>query len=95
MKDEFYSYEIIKECPKTGARAGIFHTPRGDIKTPVFMPVGTQGTVKGLRREDLDDMGAQIILSNTYHLFLRPGHEIVKKAGGLHKFMNWDKPILT
>ncbi len=95
MQDEFYSYEIIKECPKTGARAGVFHTPRGDIKTPVFMPVGTQATVKGLRREDLDDMGAQIILSNTYHLFLRPGHEIVHKAGGLHKFMNWDKPILT
>ena len=95
MQDEFFSYEIIKECPVTGARAGVFHTPRGDIKTPVFMPVGTQGTVKGLRPEDLNDMNAQIILSNTYHLFLRPGHEIVKKAGGLHKMMNWEKPILT
>ena len=94
MKENF-SYEIIKECPKTGARAGIFHTPRGDILTPVFMPVGTQATVKGLRPEDLSDMSAQIILSNTYHLFLRPGHEIVEKAGGLHKFMNWEKPILT
>lgn len=93
-KEEF-SFEIEKVCPKTGARAGIFHTPRGDIKTPVFMPVGTQGTVKGLRPEDLNDMGAQIILSNTYHLFLRPGHDIVEKAGGLHKFMNWEKPILT
>ena len=95
MKDVNFSYEKIKECPKTGARAGILHTPRGDIKTPVFMPVGTQATVKGLRPEDLNDMGAQIILSNTYHLFLRPGEDIVEKAGGLHKFMNWDKPILT
>lgn len=95
MNDVNFSYEIIKECPKTGARAGVFHTPRGDIKTPVFMPVGTQATVKGLRPEDLEQMGAQIILSNTYHLFLRPGHEIVKQAGGLHKFMNYPKPILT
>lgn len=95
MQDKLFSYEIIKQCPKTGARAGVFHTPRGDIKTPVFMPVGTQATVKGLRPEDLHDMGAQIILSNTYHLFLRPGESIVEKAGGLHKFMNWEKPILT
>ena len=86
--EEKFSYEIIKECPKTGARAGIFHTPHGDILTPVFMPVGTQATVKGLRPEDLNDMSAQIILSNTYHLFLRPGHEIVEKAGGLHKFLH-------
>ena len=93
--DKYFSYEIEKVCPRTGARAGIFHTPHGDIKTPVFMPVGTQATVKGLRPEDLNDMGAQIILSNTYHLFLRPGHEIIKKAGGLHKFMNYSKPILT
>ncbi len=90
-----FSYEIIKECPITGARAGVFHTPHGDIETPIFMPVGTQATVKGLRVEDLNAMQAQIILSNTYHLYLRPGHEIVKKAGGLHKFMNWNKPILT
>lgn len=90
-----FSYEIIKECPKTKARAGIFHTTHGDIKTPVFMPVGTQATVKGLTVEQLDALGAQIILSNTYHLYLRPGHEIVKQAGGLHKFMNWNKPILT
>ena len=93
--DKYFSYEIEKVCSRTGARAGIFHTPHGDIKTPVFMPVGTQATVKGLRPEDLNDMGAQIILSNTYHLFLRPGHEIIKKAGGLHKFMNYSKPILT
>lgn len=90
-----FSFEIIKECPHTHARAGILHTPHGDIETPIFMPVGTQATVKGLKPEDLNDVGAQIILSNTYHLYLRPGHEIVKKAGGLHKFMNWDKPILT
>lgn len=92
---ENFSFEVIKECPKTGARAGIFHTPHGDILTPVFMPVGTQATVKGLKVEDLKELEAQIILSNTYHLFLRPGNEIVKKAGGLHKFMNWDRPILT
>ena len=90
-----FSYEIIKECPHTHARAGILHTPHGDIETPIFMPVGTQATVKGLKPEDLKDVGAQIILSNTYHLYLRPGHEIVKQAGGLHKFMNWDRPILT
>lgn len=90
-----FSYEVIKECPHTGARAGVFHTPHGDIETPIFMPVGTQATVKGLNPEELKDIGAQIILSNTYHLYLRPGHELVKKAGGLHKFMNWDRPILT
>ncbi len=90
-----FSFEIIKECPHTGARAGILHTPHGDIETPIFMPVGTQATVKGLKPEELKEIGAQIILSNTYHLYLRPGHELVKQAGGLHKFMNWDKPILT
>ncbi|MBO5022073.1 MAG: tRNA guanosine(34) transglycosylase Tgt [Clostridia bacterium] len=90
-----FSYEVIKECPHTGARAGIFHTPHGDIETPIFMPVGTQATVKGLTPNQLKEIGSQIILSNTYHLYLRPGHELVKKAGGLHKFMNWDKPILT
>lgn len=90
-----FSFELIKECPVTGARAGIFHTPHGDIKTPVFMPVGTQATVKGLKVEELKELDAQIILSNTYHLFLRPGQEIVRRAGGLHKFMNWDRPILT
>ena len=90
-----FSYEVKHICKQSGARIGVFHTPHGDIETPVFMPVGTLATVKGLRPEDLEDMGAQIILSNTYHLFLRPGEEIVKKAGGLHKFMNWDRPILT
>jgi len=92
---EKFSYEIKHICKQSGARIGVFHTPHGDIETPVFMPVGTIATVKGLRPEDLEDVGAQIILSNTYHLFLRPGEEIVKQAGGLHKFMNWNKPILT
>ena len=92
---EKFKFELIKQCPHTGARAGILHTPHGDIETPIFMPVGTQATVKGLRPEDLHDMEAQIILSNTYHLHLRPGEDIVKRAGGLHKFMNWNKPILT
>ena len=90
-----FSYEVKKVCKQSGARIGVFHTPHGDIETPVFMPVGTQATVKGLRVEDLKDCGAQIILSNTYHLYLRPTDEIVKKAGGLHQFMNWDRPILT
>lgn len=92
---EKFSFEVTHVCKQTGARCGIFHTPHGDIETPIFMPVGTQATVKGLRPEDLHDMNAQIILSNTYHLFLRPGSEIVKQAGGIHKFMNWNKPILT
>lgn len=90
-----FSYEVIKVCKQSGARIGVFHTPHGDIETPVFMPVGTQATVKGLRPEDLKALNAQIILSNTYHLFLRPGEKVVKNAGGLHKFMNWDRPILT
>ena len=88
-------YELIKKCKQTGARRGRLHTPHGIIETPIFMPVGTQATVKAMSPEELKDMDAQIILSNTYHLFLRPGHDIVKKAGGLHSFMNWDRPILT
>ena len=92
---ENFSYEVKHICKQSGARLGVFHTPHGDIETPVFMPVGTLATVKGLRPEDLEGIGAQIILSNTYHLWLRPGEEIVKDAGGLHKFMNWNKPILT
>ena len=89
-------YELIHECKQTGARRGRIHTPHGTIETPVFMPVGTQATVKSMTPEELkDEVKAQIILSNTYHLYLRPGHELVKKAGGLHKFMNWDRAILT
>jgi queuine tRNA-ribosyltransferase len=88
-------YELIKECKQTGARLGRLHTPHGVIETPIFMPVGTQATVKAMTPEELKEIHAQIILSNTYHLYLRPGHELVKAAGGLHKFMNWDRPILT
>ncbi len=89
------TYELLHKDKTTGARRGIVHTPHGDIQTPVFMPVGTQATVKSMTPEELKEIGAQIILSNTYHLYLRPGHDIVKEAGGLHKFMNWDRPILT
>ena len=89
------TYEHIKTCKQTGARLGIVHTPHGSFETPTFMPVGTQATVKTMSPEELKEIGAGIILSNTYHLWLRPGHDIVKEAGGLHKFMNWDKPILT
>ena len=89
-------YELLHECKQTGARRGRIHTPHGIIETPVFMPVGTQATVKSLTPEELkEEVNAQIILSNTYHLYLRPGHELVKEAGGLHKFMNWDRAILT
>ena len=90
-----FEFEVKTQCPHTGARTGVLHTPHGDINTPVFMPVGTQATVKGVLPRDLKEAGSQIILSNTYHLYLRPGHELVKEAGGLHKFMNWDRPILT
>ena len=89
------TYELLHECKQTGARRGVVHTPHGDIQTPVFMPVGTQGTVKSMTPEELKEVNAQIILSNTYHLFLRPGKEIMEEAGGLHKFMHWDRPILT
>ncbi len=89
------SYTLVKECPDTGARAGILHTLHGDVPTPVFMPVGTQATVKTMSPEELYEIGAAIILSNTYHLYLRPGSDLVRKAGGLHSFMNWDNAILT
>jgi queuine tRNA-ribosyltransferase len=88
-------YELLHVCRQTGARLGRVHTPHGSFDTPVFMPVGTQAAVKGMSPDELKEIGADIILGNTYHLFLRPGHEIVKKAGGLHKFMNWDRSILT
>lgn len=89
------TYELIKQCPHTGARAGRIHTPHGSFDTPIFMPVGTQATVKTVSPEELKAMGAGIILSNNYHLFLRPGSKLIKEAGGLHKFMNWDRAILT
>ncbi len=95
MPNEAVTYELLHIDKNTGARRGIVHTPHGDIQTPVFMPVGTQATVKSMTPEELKQIGAQIILANTYHLYLRPGQDIVKMAGGLHKFMNWDRPILT
>ena len=88
-------FKITHKDIKTKARVGLLETPHGIIETPEFMPVGTQATVKALSSEDVKYCGAQIILGNTYHLYLRPGMEIVKNAGGLHKFMSWDKPILT
>ena len=90
-----FRFELIKECSQTGARLGRIHTPHGVIDTPVFMPVGTQATVKAVLPRDLKEIGASIILSNTYHLYLRPGFDIVKEAGGLHEFMGWNSPILT
>ena len=89
-------FEIKKVDKKTGARLGVMHLPHGDVETPVFMPVGTQATVKAMTPEELkNDVKSHIILGNTYHLYLRPGHELIKEAGGLHKFMNWDRNILT
>ncbi len=91
-----FPFELQATCPETGARAGILHTAHGDVETPVFMPVGTQATVKGLLARDLlNDLDAKIILGNTYHLFLRPGHETIRKLGGLHGFMSWPRAILT
>lgn len=89
------TYEFIKKCKQTGARLGRVHTPHGSFDTPAFMPVGTQATVKGMSPEELKQIDAQIILSNTYHLYMRPGRDIVREAGGLHKFMGWDRPVLT
>lgn len=89
------TYQLIKKDERTKARRGMVHTPHGTIQTPVFMPVGTAATVKAMKPEDVRAMGADIILSNTYHLYLRPGHEVVREAGGLHDFMNWDGAILT
>ncbi len=89
------TFETIKTCSHTGARRGRLFTPHGTVETPVFMPVGTQATVKAMRPEEVWDTGARLILSNTYHLYLRPGHELVREAGGLHRFMNWKGAILT
>lgn len=90
-----FQYDLLQRDSSTQARRGRFSTAHGVIETPVFMPVGTQGTVKGLLPEALKEIGAQIILANTYHLYLRPGHQLVQQLGGLHRFMNWDRPILT
>ena len=89
-------FEIVTECPVTRARTGLLHTAHGTIETPVFMPVGTLGSVKGLTQRMLaEELGTQIVLANTYHLFLRPGHEAIAELGGLHSFINWDSAILT
>lgn len=95
MSEPAIKYRLIKTDKRTGARLGEIITPHGTFPTPMFMPVGTLATVKSIAPEELDEMGASIILSNTYHLWLRPGEDIVEEAGGLHKFMNWDKGILT
>jgi len=89
-----FSFEVLR-TDATGARRARLSTPHGAIETPVFMPVGTQATVKSLRNEALEELGVQIILGNTYHLYLRPGHELIRKLGGLHRFMSWDRAILT
>ena len=88
------SFDLHKTDP-SGARLGTLHLPHGDVPTPIFMPVGTQGTVKTLHPEDLEALGAQIILGNTYHLCLRPGDEAIRNLGGLHSFTGWNKPMLT
>ncbi len=90
-----FKLEVKHVCKQSGARYGVLHTPHGDVETPIFMPVGTQASVKFVSPEELYEMGAQIILSNTYHLWLRPGGDLVEKAGGLHTFMNYKRPILT
>ena len=90
-----FGYEIVAEDRLTGARAGLLRTPHGVVETPVFMPVGTQGTVKALSQQELLDLGAGVVLGNAYHLYLRPGHELVERLGGLHGFMGWPRPILT
>ncbi len=92
---EYFNYELVHIDKNTGARAGILHTPHGDIKTPIFMPVGTNSTVKLVTNHHLYESGAQIILGNSYHLYLRAGDELIAKFGGIHKWMNWDKPVLT
>ena len=90
------SFELLAECNQTRARAGVLHTAHGDVETPVFMPVGTQATVKGLTQRDLaEDLDVRILLANTYHLYLRPGHEVIGRLGGLHRFMSWPRAILT
>ncbi|MGB9604883.1 MAG: tRNA guanosine(34) transglycosylase Tgt, partial [Bryobacteraceae bacterium] len=89
-------FQIQAECPETGARAGLLRTPHGVVETPVFMPVGTQATVKGVTPRDLiEQLDVKLLLANTYHLFLRPGHEVIRRLGGLHRFMSWPRALLT
>ncbi len=90
-----FGFEVIHKDAKTGARLGVLHTAHGDVPTPVFMPVGTAGAVKAMPNEWLENLSSRLILSNTYHLYLRPGHERIERLGGLHKFMSWQRGILT
>ena len=89
-----FSFEVLKTDP-TGARRGRLTTPHGVVQTPFFLPVGTQASVKALTQEALEGLGAEIVLANTYHLYLRPGHELIRRLGGLHQFMSWPRAILT
>ena len=95
MDQSLFKFDLIAEDPTTHARAGVLHTPHGDIETPIFMPVGTKANVKGVPTETVKQLGAQIVLANTYHLSMRPGEDTIAELGGLHKFMNWHGPILT
>lgn len=93
--NKYFSYDLVHVDKNTGARAGVLHTPHGDIETPIFMPVGTNSAVKMLTNHDIENTGAQIILANSYHLYLRAGTKLIKQFGGIHGWMNWNKPVLT
>jgi len=95
MTPEAVRFEVVRECPRTRARAGLLHTPHGVLETPAFLPVGTQGSVKGLTQQMLEELGVRMMLANTYHLFLRPGHELIARLGGLHRFLSWTRALLT
>ena len=90
-----FDFKIVKKDEESSARAGWLDTPHGEINTPVFMPVGTQASIKTLCSKEIEDLGAELVLGNTYHLYLRPGHKLIERAGGLHSFMSWKKPMLT
>lgn len=89
------TFELLHTCKQSGARLGVVHTPHGDIPTPIYMPVGTAATVKAMTPREMEEIGTKIMLSNTYHLHLRPGEDLVKEAGGIHQFMDWHHPVLT
>ena len=89
------TFELLHVCRQSGARLGVVHTPHGDIPTPIYMPVGTAATVKAMTPREMEEIGTKIMLSNTYHLHLRPGEDLVREAGGIHRFMGWDHPVLT
>ena len=93
--DRWFTYDVVAEDPGTHARAGVLHTPHGDVPTPIFMPVGTKATVKGILPDTLERLGTKILLNNTYHLSQRPGADLVEEMGGVHEFMQWHGPILT